>query len=112
MDKEALEEWIKNRLHDIGKQASSVKPGFFPERIHEFRTETKKLRAMMRLIGMESGKEAGLPKAFHKAYRAAGAIRDRQMQLQYLASDKRHTLPTFAVWLAHKTGKAAKGWNH
>ena len=112
MEKEALEEWVNNRLHDIAQQASTVKPDFFPERIHEFRTETKKLRAMMRLLGMESDKEPRLPKAFHKAYRAAGAIRDRQMQLQYVASDKRHTLPFFAIWLAHKTGEAARDWNH
>src|SRR5689334_25290148 len=52
MRKEALAQWLKKRTAGIKKEASAVEPGFFPETVHQFRTETKKLRAMLRLISM------------------------------------------------------------
>jgi hypothetical protein len=112
MEKAKLAQWLKKQVQSIRKNASDVHPAFFPGTIHQLRTETKALRAMIRLIHHDTSGQPGLPKSFRRLYRAAGDIRDRQVQLQYLTTDKRHTLPAFAVWLAHKTGDAARDWDH
>jgi len=111
MQASALQHWLDKRLENIAESAAAVKPDLFPETIHHFRTETKKLRAILRLIHAEDSGAHKLPKSFRKLYRLAGEIRDRQMQLMFITSGRRNKLPHFSIWLATQIAHATRGWN-
>jgi hypothetical protein len=112
MDAKTLANLLGKRVKAIGEEATAIPPDFFPETIHRFRTETKKLMAVLRLAGMAMQHEPEVPKAFRELYHAAGQIRDCQMQLEFIARDKHHILPSFTIWLAHKAYSHQEIWKH
>jgi hypothetical protein len=112
MDAKTLAHLLEKRVKAIGDEATAIPPDFFPETIHRFRTETKKLMAVLRLAGMAMQHEPELPKAFRDLYHAAGQMRDCQMQMEFIALDKHHILPSFTIWLAHRAYSHQGIWKH
>jgi CHAD domain-containing protein len=101
-------QWLLRRILQLKSDAPHTSRQFFPEQIHRFRVEAKKLRAVLRFLADEP--EYRLPKPFRKLYTQAGAIRDCQVQLQAISMDKQHSLPGFVIWLAYGMADAGKAW--
>lgn len=72
----------------------SLHPDYAEERIHHFRTNTKKLRAWLRAAGLEDL----LTGEYKKMYRAAGEVRDAQVLIIRLSEEKQNQ-PWFHLWL-------------
>jgi CHAD domain-containing protein len=79
---------VKKRLKRIDKLSRQIHRYFEAEDIHMFRMETKKLRAILRLIGTDriKGKKLVLPKHLKGLYRVLGAIRSLQLQQQNISA--------------------------
>jgi len=79
---------IEKRFKKIDKVSRKIHGHFETEDIHVFRVETKKLRAILRLIGTDrvKGRKPGLPKHLKDLYRILGAIRSLQLQQQNIRS--------------------------
>ncbi len=75
---------ICKRFKKIDACFHKIGGSFEMESIHEFRTGVKKLRAFMRLLSAETGKESKLkiPKKMKAFYGYAGTVRNLQLQLK------------------------------
>lgn len=79
---------IIKRLKNINKLSRKIYRYFEAEDIHVFRMETKKLRALLRLVGTDrtEGERPVLPKHLKDLYRVLGAIRSLQLQQQNISA--------------------------
>jgi CHAD domain-containing protein len=68
-----------------------MKKGFSKEVIHLFRVDTKKLRALLRMIrtATEEPHQLKFPRRFKKMYSMTGKIRDRQLCLKRIRENKK-----------------------
>jgi CHAD domain-containing protein len=81
MDKETVHGILKHKAKKIERLCENIAPGFDHDTIHQLRVETKKLRAVMRLINTDNENEPlKLPKRFKRLYHIVGAIRDAQLE--------------------------------
>lgn len=110
MRQQAFQDFIQERIGRIIRYASSVQPGYFPEHIHHMRTETKRLRALLRWISEESGEEIKLPRSYRKLYKISGIVRDSQIHLQELFAPGLPDLPMFSIWLARNMAAGIEKW--
>jgi hypothetical protein len=112
MDKESVKQWLDKRADQLAKDAEASVRAMYPERIHSFRTGTKKLRAVLRLLAGDKESRSRLPSAYRHLYRATGEVRDSQVLLQMVMDEKRKILQPFAAWLSYKIGAAANSLAH
>src|ERR1044072_6916116 len=112
MQHHALKHWLHKHTDGIIKDARSISPHLFPETVHSFRTGTKKLRAILRMVHADTDDRVRLPKQFRKLYRATGNVRDCHVLLKMVVEDKQQPLPTFAIWPGNKIGRAGHKLNH
>ncbi|MEO6548789.1 MAG: CHAD domain-containing protein [Ferruginibacter sp.] len=85
----------------LEKHGKSISPGFDVEKIHEFRTTAKKLKALLHWQKVEKDI---LPGAFVKTYHISGDLRNAQLVLVSFTATKQ-PLPGFILWLATYIGK-------
>jgi CHAD domain-containing protein len=91
--------------------AAGIAPSFDADTIHRFRVETKRLRALMRLVHVQSeGLQVRLGKRFKEMYAALGEIRDAQMHLIRVVKEPEPPLPGYALWLASRIGEGQRRW--
>ena len=91
--------------------AGAIAPAFNADDIHRFRVETKRLRALLRLIQTADEElDVRLGKRFRELYGALGEIRDAQMQLIRIIKDEGPALPGYALWLASRIGEGQRRW--
>ncbi|MDP4129869.1 MAG: CHAD domain-containing protein [Bacteroidota bacterium] len=88
MEKLKVNTDVIKRLKDIKRLSRKIHRYFEADDIHVFRTETKKLRALLRLVGTDriEGKKPALPKHLKDLYRVLGAIRSLQLQQQNISA--------------------------
>jgi CHAD domain-containing protein len=110
MENDSLKNWLNERVNRIRKNAESIQPGYPPEPIHHMRTETKRVRAMLRLLSSEKSEEGKLPKSYRKLYRIAGSIRDPQVHLTELFGPRLPKMPMFSLWLARQMAFGVADW--
>jgi CHAD domain-containing protein len=107
MDRKTLRKWLKKQVRRITSDAAEAVDTVSAERIHEFRTGTKKLRAVLRLASEQSGQDQKLPHDFHNIYSAAGDLRNAQVALETVAGDGQVLLPVFYAWLRQRIKEAS-----
>lgn len=102
MDKRKMHRWLQKKMKRIARSGDKVAPQYAEETIHKLRTDTKKLRALLRL----HDHPGVLPRSFKALYQAAGTLRDIQVQ--------QHTRPPLPAgynhYLAHQLAIAKKEW--
>lgn len=97
---------ISTHFEELKNYANKISPDFDLEDIHHFRTNTKKLRSILRLNG--KGKNF-LGRKFLKLYHIAGELRNAQLLLVSLTKQGIR-LPRFALWLATYIGIRQAAW--
>lgn len=112
MNEQVLQDWLQERLERISKHAKTIQPGFYPEPIHHMRTETKRLRAMLRLMSFDEEEELKLPGSYRKLYRISGTVRDAQIHLQELFVSGLPRLPLFSIWLGRNMSPGIEKWEN
>jgi CHAD domain-containing protein len=91
--------------------AGEIAPAFDADTIHRFRVETKRLRALLRLLQTaDENLDVRLGKRFKEMYGALGEIRDAQMHLVRVVKDEGPSLPGYALWLASRIGEGQRRW--
>ena len=102
-----LDHTINSYFDELKNYANKISPGFDIEHIHHFRTNTKKLRSILRLHGYNNKL---LSRKFLKLYHIAGDLRNAQLLLYDLAEEAAR-LPLFFLWLATYIGNKQEAWN-
>src|SRR4028118_1207190 len=91
--------------------AAGIAPDFDADTIHRFRVETKRLRALMRLVQtQDEALQVRRGKRFKEMYGALGEIRDAQMHLIRVVKEPEPALPGYALWLASRLGEGQRRW--
>ncbi len=72
----------KNYFKSLQKKFEQIIPGLDPEKIHQFRVEYKRFRALLRMLSFYpgTGYEKAVSGKLKKAYHLSGFIRDLQLQ--------------------------------
>jgi CHAD domain-containing protein len=110
--KESLIEVLSTTARSIADEAHTISPNFDQDVIHHFRVQTKKLRALLRLIQTEDPElDIRLSKSFKKLYALSGEIRDAQVQLGRATKLCDPPLPDYTVWLAQEMANAETEFN-
>jgi CHAD domain-containing protein len=89
MKKQVITSVIKKRFNNIREYISHMLADFEEESIHDFRTETKKLRAFLRLLNAGHNKaQSGISKKIKVYYWYAGNIRNLQLHVKSINETK------------------------
>ncbi|HXS37005.1 MAG TPA: CHAD domain-containing protein [Flavipsychrobacter sp.] len=95
MRKEKLLEILEKDVDKLADLSKAVSPTFDEEYIHKLRTQTKRFRALLRLITTdEQQPDVKLSKQYKDLYHIAGNIRDAQLMRQRIDKWKVR-LPTY-----------------
>jgi CHAD domain-containing protein len=108
MKDNSIDQWLTHHYHSISSDATGIASDFFPEQIHRFRVEAKRIRAVIGFLN--NNKDYRPPRQFRKLYTTAGAIRDYQVPLQTAATEKGGALPSFCIWLGYRMADASRSW--
>ncbi|MDO9375423.1 MAG: CHAD domain-containing protein [Ferruginibacter sp.] len=98
---------IAGYVDELKNYANKTAPDFALEDIHHFRTNTKKLRSVLRLNGHD---KKLLGHKFLKLYHIAGDLRNAQVMLAALAK-KGDRLPGLSLWLSTYIGHQVQAWD-
>lgn len=107
MKKDTVRKIIGDDLEKMGQYCHTIDKKFDAESIHEFRVQSKKIRALLRLLALQTGNaDIRLTRRVKELYRLAGVMRDYQLMLQDAGDD----IPELAKWLRHNIGAAQHKW--
>ncbi len=105
--RDAISDVLNTIVGTLADEANTIAPDFPTETIHRFRVETKRLRALLRLLeAQDASAELKLGKDFRTLYRLSGAVRDAQVLLNRATTDCDPPLPDYTVWLAQQMANA------
>ena len=82
MKQKTLQKIISRYYSRLDKLFGQLLAGFDPNRIHDFRVEFKKFRALCRMLRNSPDDKLPIPKKLRTAYRNTGALRDLQLQAE------------------------------
>ena len=111
MNSDKVKEVVVSQITALNELCRRVSPEFDVEAIHRFRVSFKYLRSFLRLIRMHNeDKGLRLPEAYKKLYRAAGMVRDAQLEAQHLLQNE-PDLENYRAVVAERLDVGKKEWD-
>ena len=111
MNSDKVKEVVVAQIAALNELCRGVSPGFDVESVHQFRVSFKYLRSFLRLIRMHNeDKGLRLPEGYKKLYRAAGLVRDAQLESAHVLQNE-PDLQNYHALVAERLELGKKEWD-
>jgi CHAD domain-containing protein len=110
MKPDKIRKIIGEKIKEVKKLSKKIDSDFKKDALHEFRVSVKSLRSFLRMLRMaQPDNTPKMPGKFKRLYQISGAIRDAQLELDQIATNK-SSLPVYTDKLQNDISRQKKEW--